>query len=101
MSFADGGFVVLNPVGEVGRQRAQEKLSPRLSSLATKRLGLLDDGFSGSDIYFKEIERLLREGSPDLVTRHWVKEILSRPAPQSLVEEVASQSDAVIVGLCA
>jgi hypothetical protein len=90
-------LVVLNPVGVT--RHSVSRLAPRLSQLAGRTIGLLDDGFPGAEDYLKGVgEALAARGAQ---VRYWLKPMLSRPAPAELLDEVARASDAVIVGAAA
>ncbi len=88
---------ILNPVGDVRYIERRDKLAPRLSDLAGKVIGFVDDGAGKS--YFQRIEELLTERAKVAQIIRKVKPLLSAPSPRELVDEVASACDAVIVGV--
>ncbi|MBI3965831.1 MAG: hypothetical protein HY329_09370 [Chloroflexi bacterium] len=89
-------MIVLNPEGEVRARAAQ--LAARLEDPSNAVIGIVDDGLVGSDYFMKAIESLLQT-EYGAKTRYWLKPMLSRPAPPDLIEQVAAECDAVVVGI--
>jgi hypothetical protein len=90
-------LVVLKPVPKT--RFDGDRLAPRLDSLAGKTIGLLDDGHTTAGDYLRGVgEILARQGAQ---VRYWRKPILSRPSPDTLLDEIAGAVDAVIVGAAA
>ena len=58
---------LLNPRGEIELPPFYTP-SPRVSSLAGKRIGMYSNGKQGVDNFFAAIEDLLRERYPDITT---------------------------------
>lgn len=96
-------LIVLSPEGiPMDRQEAtQPQLAPRLSTLDGKTIGLIDDGFAGSEEYVRGVGDLLVGSHADVTVRYWRKPTLARAAPIPLIEEAGLACDAVIVGIAA
>lgn len=91
---------VLNPEGvRRGQESASNTLAPRISELDGKVIGILDDGFSGSEYYMRGIMDLVAQSYPGSEVRYWHKDFHTRPAPDELIQEIAGQVDAVVVGI--
>lgn len=90
-------LVVLKPVPKSRFDAG--RLAPRLPDLDGRTVGLLDDGHITAGEYLRGVGDILaRRGAQ---VRYWRKPILSRPAPDSLLDEIARSCDAVIVGAAA
>ena len=74
-------------------------LAPRPYDLAGKVVGLLDNTKEQADIILQTIGEALceRYGVERVVVRR--KEHYSKPAPESMIDEMAKQVDVVIAGL--
>jgi hypothetical protein len=96
------GLIVLNPVGVSAGQPAamHTGLAPRLPELASRVVGIVDDGLAGAEPYLRGVGDLLVAAHPGLQVRYWRKPILSRPSPPALVEEVVRVCDGVVIGVC-
>lgn len=90
-------LVILSPIGVT--RHAEGRLAARLSNLAGRTVGLLDDGFPDADHYLRGLGELIVQRGAQV--RYWIKPMLSRPAPPDLLEEVARSCDTVIVGAAA
>ncbi len=73
--------------------------APRLTSLAGKVVGILDNGKTKSDILLREVQDLLRAeaGVKDFVVVR--KTSAYRPAPDEQVDDLARRVDAVVAGI--
>ncbi len=89
---------LLNPIGEVDSQEAQEiPLAPRLPDLSGKVFGLLDNMKVNCDFFLDRLEELLRE-------KFKIQEVLRRkklagagnPAPPEVLQELADRCDGVV-----
>lgn len=71
----------------------------RLTSLAGKVVGILDNGKTKSDILLREVQDLLRAeaGVRDFVVVR--KTSAYRPAPEEQLDDLARQVDAVVAGI--
>jgi hypothetical protein len=92
-------ITVLSPLG-VGRRFAETVSPPnRFGNLASKRLGLLDNGKPKADLLESRIEELFRErfGVAQVIRRRKVS--AQQPAPAEDLIELANSADLVINGL--
>ncbi|MDO8531682.1 MAG: hypothetical protein Q7T26_05885 [Dehalococcoidia bacterium] len=94
------GMVLLDPVGYVPEEAAK-KLTTRLSDLTNKKVGFVFDGHYMAEHFWPAMEE-------DLVKRLHLAGKVSRikpnvgaPAPQAMVDEVASQVDIAVTGMAA
>jgi hypothetical protein len=90
-------LVLISPVNEA--TVAESALAPRLSSLRSKRVGLLDNSKSKADKMLDAVVAMLhtRYGFTNIV-RHR-KPSTSKPAAPEAIKELASTCDLVIVGV--
>lgn len=72
--------------------------SPRLPSLAGKKVGFLDISKARGDVFLDRLEKLLVERVGAQVLR-FRKPTFSKVAPPDLRQEIAQQCDAVIEAL--
>jgi len=87
---------ILDPTHEltpVGRPLAQERLRPG----TTATIALLDISKPRGDVFFDELERLLRDRGHAVVRT--MKPTFTKPAPADLRAEIAEHCDAVVVAL--
>mgnify|MGYP001560282019 CR=1 FL=1 len=98
-------YTVLNPKASAARAAKVVKPAPRPSDLHGKTIGIIErwgresapgQGSIGVVIGAIRDELIARYGVSD-ARFHWVRE-LSRPAPQSAVEDLIAHADIVIVG---
>lgn len=73
--------------------------APRLTSLAGKVVGILDNGKSKSDLLLREVQELLRSegGVADFVMVR--KASAYRPAPDAELDDLARRVHAVVTGI--
>jgi hypothetical protein len=73
--------------------------APRLTSLAGKVIGILDNGKAKSDLLLREVQDLLRSEAnvTDIVMVR--KPSAYRPAPDEQLDDLARRADAVIAGI--
>lgn len=88
---------VLCPVDEAKEKIEEHRLSPRVSSLEGKVIGLLNNGVPNS--FFPRLQQLFQERYPSAKVLHWKKIYGSKPAPADQLEEVVKNSDVVVVGV--
>ena len=86
---------LLDPTNE--RQAAAREALPRLTSLADKRVALLDISKPRGDVFLDRLERHLRRLGVD--TQRYEKPTFTRVAPVDLKQRIASECDAVIEAL--
>ncbi|MEK7873062.1 MAG: hypothetical protein AAB502_04285 [Chloroflexota bacterium] len=98
MTTAQTKLVILNPEGKA-RAVKQTELARRIDRIEGKTIGVIDDGLSGSDYFMKGIQGLIEKTYPGSKAIYYPKPILSRPSPKEMLEQVANQCDAVIVGI--
>jgi hypothetical protein len=86
---------LLDPTNE--RSLAVKPRLPRLSSLAGRKIGLLDISKARGDVFLDRLaQRLADEGASVLRFR---KPTFTKPAPVDLRQEIATRCDAVIEAL--
>ncbi len=97
------------PVAEVGRvtyldptglvQQVERQLTPRLSSVAGKVAGLLDNGNDTSSYFFASLAETLERdyGVGKVVLR--TKFTSTRPAESGLIDEFGREADFLIAGV--
>lgn len=73
--------------------------APRLRDLSNKRVGLIDDSKVNAKEFLEEVTCLLRERFGVASVRYHRKPSSSKPATPDLVQELARESDYVIVGV--
>lgn len=88
-------FIVLDPTLEVQVARVERAVRPH----PIRTLALLDNGKANSGELLKKVGALLNEQHPDLVITFYRKPGAYRPAPSLLLDEIAIDNDAVIVGI--
>ncbi|HSW38144.1 MAG TPA: hypothetical protein VLL97_01480 [Acidobacteriota bacterium] len=91
-------ITVLNPMG-VPPPLELKAPAPRLDTIKGKTLYLVDDGYPGTDLLLRELEKGLRETYPD-TTFHYVKKktFMGQKDP-ALWEEMREKADAMILAL--
>jgi hypothetical protein len=92
---------VFNPTGVVRKKSVEDLLF--LDELRGKTIGLVDDGWGGKWCrqFFDRIGELFTERCGVAEVVHLEKPLLSKPSPDSLLDEVVARCDAAVVGLCA
>ena len=88
-------FIVLDPTSEVEATRVER--APRPEHIHT--LGLLDNGKRNSDKLLREIAAMLTTHYPGVALNYYRKPSPYRPAPPSLLDQAASENDAILVGI--
>jgi hypothetical protein len=85
---------VLHPAAEDVAER--QRLAPRLASLQGKTVGLIDNHKRNANVYLEELGRLLQEqhGVARVVTYRKVSQSL--PTPDEVLDQLASECDAII-----
>lgn len=71
-------------------------LTPRLDTLAGKRIGLLDNRKWNANKLLADIEVILRERYAVADVVKLAKVTFARPAPEKLLDEMARSCDAVV-----
>jgi hypothetical protein len=87
--------LVLDPTSE--RAPAQRERLPRLTSLAGRRIGLLDISKPRGDVFLDRLEARLRERGAEVA--RYRKPTFTKPAPPDLRQEIAVHCDAVVEAL--
>lgn len=87
--------VLLDPGSE--RDPVQRQPRPLPQQLAGLTVGLLDISKPRGDVFLDEVERMLDAQGVDV--RRFSKPTFTRPAPDSLRQEVAAECDLVLEGL--
>lgn len=88
-------LILLDPTLEVESTRVER--ATRTGEIHV--LGLLDNGKPNSDILLQKVAAKLREQYPDLQVKYYRKPGAYRPAPSTLIEQVAAECDGVLVGI--
>jgi len=86
---------VLDPTGE--QRPTSRELLPRPSSLAGRRVGLLDISKARGDVVMDRLAELLT--ADGVVVRRYRKPTFARTAPVDLRHEIAEQCEVVIEAL--
>lgn len=86
---------VLDPTGE--RHVAERARVPRPTSIAGKRIGLLDISKPRGDVFLDRLEELLTGAGASVL--RYRKPTFTKPAPVDLRHEIATQCDLVIEAL--
>ena len=85
---------VLNPAAE--GKIAGQKLAPRLSDLRGVTVGLIDNHKRNADVYLEELAGLLKEKFGVARVINYKKDSQSIPAPGEVLDDLASQCQAII-----
>lgn len=91
----NAALTVLDPTDE--RLPVERARAPRLTSIAGRRIALLDISKARGDIFLNRLAEQLEERGAKV--EHFKKATFSRVAPVALCQEIASRSDAVIEAL--
>ena len=91
----DEKFIVLDPTLEMETPRVAR--APRPSHIHT--IGVLDNGKQNSDKLLKKVADMLLAQKPDLKINFYRKPSAYRPAPSALLDQIAAESDAALVGI--
>ena len=86
---------VFNPRGEIPTKPVLTP-NPRPNDLTGKKVGLFWNGKAGADFFMNAVSDLIKERYPETVVRLFEGPL--HPSDEQ-IEEVASQSDAVIYGM--
>lgn len=92
-----GNVSLLNPLDQ--GDTSTKYLAPRLDSLNGKTMGLLNIGKNGSDIFLERVEELICGEFDVEEVVHVNKPTFTRPAPDTLIIQLANRCDFVIEGL--
>ena len=85
-----------NPAGERSTPVEPYALGLSPSHTKTATIGLLANGFPDSVTFLDAVERSLKGVAPAITTRRYNKGNASTLASQALVDEIASECDALI-----
>ena len=88
-------FIVLDPTSEVDATRVEP--APRPKHIRT--LGLLDNGKRNSEKLLRQVADMLTTHYPGVTLNYYRKPSAYRPAPTPLLDQAASENDAVLVGI--
>jgi hypothetical protein len=93
-----GTFIVLDPTLEVEVPRVERAARPAgIQEIHT--LGLLDNGKRNSNKLLKLVSEKLAAQYPAVKINYYRKPGAYRPAPNALLDQVAAECDAVLVGI--
>ena len=87
---------LINPMNEAPQAAAARP--PRLATLASKALGLLDISKPGGSIFLDRLEALLRERYGVALVERLSKPTFAKPAPEAVIGQLRGL-DAVIEAL--
>ena len=85
---------VLNPAAE--GKVASRKLAPRPSNLKGATVGLIDNHKRNADVYLDELAKLLKESFGVAKVINYKKASQSIPSPEEVLDDLASQCQAII-----
>ena len=85
---------VLDPIGTV--QRPVRGLARRPSTLAGRRLAVLDNSKPNADVLLARVAEVLAARAGGATIRSWTKPGSSRPA--AMIDEIASSVDVLLTG---
>ncbi len=85
---------VLNPAAE--GTIASQKLAPRLNDLKGVTVGLIDNHKRNADVYLEELAGLLKDRFGVARVINYKKDSQSIPAPGEVLDDLASQCQAII-----
>jgi hypothetical protein len=88
-------FIVLDPTLEVETTRRER--APRPQQFHT--IGLLDNGKPNSDKLLKKVAAMLETHYPGIQINYYRKPGAYRPASNTLLDQVAAECDAALVGI--
>lgn len=85
---------VLNPAAE--GETVSQRLAPRLSDLRGMTVGLIDNHKKNSDVYLEELAALLKDRFGVAEVINYRKDSQSIPSPSEVLDDLASQCQAII-----
>jgi len=88
-------FIVLDPTLEVETQHRER--APRPAEIHT--IGLLDNGKNNSAKLLQKVADMLVERYPGVQINQYRKPGAYRPAPDALLDQIATECDAAVVGI--
>jgi len=86
--------MVLNPAAE--GEIASQTLAPRLPDLKGATVGLIDNHKRNADVYLEELAGLLKEKFGVAKVINYKKDSQSIPSPSEVLDDLASQCQAII-----
>lgn len=85
---------VLNPVAEIRGDLMRRGVSPRLTTLEGRTIGMLWSGTTNGDVALRQVERHMQERFPKVQTKFFRGE---HPFAEGLLREVAETCDGVVI----
>jgi hypothetical protein len=85
---------VLNPVASIRGELNAREVSPRLTTLEGRTLGLLWSGTTNGDVALRRVEQRLQERFPSIQTKFYRGE---HPFAEALLRDVAQECDGVVI----
>jgi hypothetical protein len=79
------------------RVRMPEPLAPRVPDIAGRTIGLLDISKNRGEAFLDQVESHMNAAGARTI--RWTKEIFSKPAALSLIDEIAARADLVVEAL--
>lgn len=88
-------FIVLDPTLEVEAPRVGRAERPK----EIAAIGLLDNGKPNSDKMLRKVVALMTEQYPGVQIHTYRKASAYRPAPATLLDQIAAENDIALVGV--
>lgn len=90
---------ILDPTGQADRPQSSTRLAPRPRQLRGARVGLLENPKHNSDLFLKEVGRLLSEEHGATVTLHRRKANIAAQASEEVARELVEGCDVLVAGV--
>jgi len=88
--------IIMDPTNE--RVPVTRQITPRPASI-TGTVAFLDIAKPRGNVLLDRLETLLKDRAPGIVVRRYSKPTFTKPAPESLRQQIRAEADFVIEGL--